>query len=67
MFVQIAGERFRVLLREHGGAWVISCEEYQMPMYIDQNELDRAGEDLTSTGVCQEHGKAQDRGTAAAL
>lgn len=42
MFVQIAGERFRVLLREHGGAWVISCEEYQMPMYIDQNELDRA-------------------------
>lgn len=42
MFVQMAGECFRVLLREHGGAWVISYEEYQMPMYIDQSELDRA-------------------------
>jgi len=42
MFIQITGERFRVLHREHGGAWVISYDEYQMPIYINQGELDRA-------------------------
>ncbi len=42
MFIQIAGERFRVLHREHGGVWVISYDEYQMPVYVNQDELDRA-------------------------
>lgn len=42
MFINIAGERFRVLYRDTGGAWVISYDEYQMPRYIDKGEFDRA-------------------------
>lgn len=42
MFINIAGERFRVLCREAGGAWVISYDEYRMPSYIDKMEFGRA-------------------------
>lgn len=42
MFINVAGERFRVLCREAGGAWVISYDEYRMPSYIDKMEFGRA-------------------------
>jgi len=42
VFIQIAGERFRVLQKEMDGAWIISYDEYQMPIFINQNELNHA-------------------------
>ncbi len=42
MFVRISGARFRVLRQDAGGAWVIAYNEYQMPIYIDRDELERA-------------------------
>jgi len=42
MFVRISGERFRVLRQDAGGAWVIAYDEYQMPVYVNRGELERA-------------------------
>lgn len=42
MFIRIAGARFRVLQQDAGGAWVIAYDEYQMPVYINRDELERA-------------------------
>ena len=42
MFVRISGARFRVLQQDAGGAWVIAYDEYQMPTYINRDELERA-------------------------
>ena len=42
MFVRISGARFRVLQQDAGGAWVIAYDEYQMPVYINRDELERA-------------------------
>lgn len=42
MFVRIAGARFRVLQQDAGGAWVIAYDEYQMPVYINRDELECA-------------------------
>ena len=42
MFVRIAGVRFRVLQQDAGGAWVIAYDEYQMPVYINRDELECA-------------------------
>ena len=42
MFVRISGARFRVLQQDAGGAWVIAYDEYQMPTYINRDELGRA-------------------------
>lgn len=42
MFVRIAGARFRVLRQDAGGAWVIAYDEYQMPVYINRDELECA-------------------------
>lgn len=42
MFVRISGARFRVLRQDAGGAWVIAYDEYQMPVYVNRGELERA-------------------------
>ena len=42
MFVRISGARFRVLRQDAGGAWVIAYDEYQMPVYINRDELECA-------------------------
>lgn len=42
MFVRISGARFRVLRQDAGGAWVIAYDEYQMPVYVNRDELERA-------------------------
>lgn len=42
MFIRIAGARFRVLRQDAGGAWVIAYDEYQMPVYVNRGELERA-------------------------
>lgn len=42
MFVRISGERFRVLRQDADGAWVIAYDEYQMPVYVNRGELERA-------------------------
>ena len=35
MFINLDGEVFHVLLQGEVGAWVISCDEYGMPVYLD--------------------------------
>ena len=42
MFVRISGARFQVLRQDAGGAWVIAYDEYQMPVYVNRGELERA-------------------------
>lgn len=42
MFIRIAGARFRALRQDAGGAWVIAYDEYQMPVYVNRGELERA-------------------------
>lgn len=42
MFIRISGERFRVLIHGVTGAWVISCDNYQMPVYLDQKHFEQA-------------------------
>ena len=43
MFINLDGEVFHVLLQGEVGAWVIiSCDVYGMPVYLDQQHLERA-------------------------
>ena len=42
MFVQIGEERFNVIQREAEGAWVISYDNYQMPVFADQETMQSA-------------------------
>lgn len=36
MFIELrSGERFKVLLRDEKGAWVISYDKYEMPFFLD--------------------------------
>ena len=41
MFINLAGERFHVLLHGSSGAWVISYDFYGMPVYLDKQHLER--------------------------
>ena len=42
MFINMNGERFNVLMQGEAGAWVISYDNYGMPVYIDRQHLNRA-------------------------
>lgn len=42
MFINLDGEIYRVLLGGDTGAWVISCDVYTMPEYMDRQHLERA-------------------------
>lgn len=42
MFIRIAGALYRVLQQTHSGAWAIACDEYQMPVFVNRDELDGA-------------------------
>lgn len=42
MFINLSGERYNVLMQGSAGAWVISYDEYQMPVYIDRQHFTAA-------------------------
>lgn len=42
MFVRIAGTLYRVLQQTQTGAWIIPYNEQQMPVFVNQGELDSA-------------------------